>query len=214
MQDIGPIKNSFIWETMIYTMIAEMITFFEAVLDRTLWVMSPSRAYRALYYTIEWFRSRNVWHFGQPAFFYVIEQLKARADKLDGTSVDLDLEMEMTMWRDRKPPIAGGTKSVLYIFDWFLPILRTIESKMVQFFGNPEKSAGGKEFSKFEALDIVFNAVDKLYKDPHFGSYNAWGWPVAYPWVKFVRDEMFEWHESLKPRAPKPEPGSNPPFSG
>jgi hypothetical protein len=206
-------EKPFAPEIGIYQLVARMLVFIEDLMESHIWAMSPSRAYSSLREVIRWFRDNNIWHFRQPAFLYVMEQLEARARALDGTSKDEDFAMEMTMWRDRKRPIPGGVKSVLQVFDWFMPIFRAMERKMIEYYGNPDYSAGGKEFTKYEAVDIAFNAVDKLYKDQRFGKYNSWGQPEAYPWVKFVREEIFEWREALRPSAPAPAPGYEPPFS-
>lgn len=205
--------SPFRFEIALYTLIGSMIEFFQSMLDKSKWVMSPSRFYLAIYETISWARDRNLWHFTQPAFLYVMEQCEKRAKSLQGTHDDESRAMEMGVWRKRRPPIPGGVKSILQIFDWFLPILRSMESKMVQYFGNPDTTATGHEFTKYEALDTVFNTVDKLYKDSHFGGCNDWGWQEAYPWVKFVRDEMYQWREALKADLPVPGPGGDEPWS-
>jgi hypothetical protein len=200
-------------EFVVYNFLAAFIGFAESVMEQAGWVMSPSRGYLALYEIIKWFRDRKLWHFDQPAFLWVMEEIEARVEALQGTSTDEDLIMEMDKWRDRPEPIPGGVYSVFQIFDWFMPIFRRMESAMVRYYGNPYRSEGGKEISKYEALDIVFIAVDRLYKDKHFGDYNNWGQMKAYPWVRFIREEMREWHSAWKPGAQPLQPGYKPPFS-
>lgn len=205
--------KSFGPEIMVYGFISTMIALFERIMDKNGWVMSPSRFYLAIYETISWFREQNIWHFNQPAFLYVMEQCEERAAKLKGTHDDESRMMKMGEWRDRKPPTPGGQFSILQIFDWFLPILRLTEDKMVEYFGNPDETANGNEFTPFEALNTVFLVVDRLYKDPHFGEINSWGQPKAYPWVAFVRDEMYQWREAMKPVFTPPGTGDPFPWS-
>jgi hypothetical protein len=203
----------FTYEFAVYNFIAAMILFLEELMDKAGWTMSPSRFYRMIYETISWCRVRKLWHFGQPAFLYVMEQCMERAEKLKGTHDDESRVMKMGMWRDRKPPIPGGNFSILQIFDWFLPILRLTEAKMVEYFGNPDETANGNKFTLYEALNTVFLIVDRLYKDPRFGEINNWGQPKAYPWVAFVRDEMYQWREAMKPTFTPPGTGDPLPFS-
>lgn len=205
-------KKSFGPEIGLYTLVALMIEFFEDLMDRYEWTMSPSRFYLAIKETIAWCREKQIWHFNQPAFLYVMEQCEARAKELEGTHDNEKRVMKMSVWEDRKPPIPGGFFSILQIFDWFFPILRMTESLMMEYFGNPSDT-DGHEFTEYEAWNITMLAVDALYKDERFGERNAWGWPTAYPWVKFVRDEMYEWNQYLEPRAKPIPPGYEPPFS-
>lgn len=206
-------KKPFVFEFAVYNFIATLIEFLGELMESLKWTMSPSRFYRIIGGVITWCREKNLWHFNQPAFLYVIEQCNERSKTLRETHDDESRKMEMAVWRDRKPPIPGGHLSVLQIFDWFLPILRALEANMVRYFGNPDENTNGNEFTPYEAWDTVFMVIDKLYKDPHFGEMNSWGQPKAYPWMDFVRDEMYEMREVLKPNAPPPPAGYEPPFS-
>ena len=206
---IGPFE----FEISFYQLIAELILFFEQLMENYGWVMSPSRFYDAIAQTIGWFRDRELWHFGQPAFLYVMEQCDARSKKLAGTFEDEKNSMEMTMWRDREVPIPGGIKSILQIFDWFLPILRRTERKVMSYYDNQDTLDNGKEFTTFESWDTVFNVIDWLSKNQRFGKYNKWGQTEAYGWMQFVRDEMYGWRGRLLPGAPPIPNDKDFPFS-
>jgi len=203
----------FKFEFALFTLLANLVEAAQGALDRFNWEMKPSRGYLLISEMVGWFRDRAIWHFDQPAFLYVMEQCQARAEALEGTSDDEKRAMFMTTWRDREPPVPGGQLSILQIFDWFMPMLRRMESNVMRYWGNPDTMPNGKEFTEYEAWNIVFGAVDWLSKDPHFGRYNNWGQPEPYSWVQFIRDEMYLWDQQLKPRAPKPPAGYEPPFS-
>jgi hypothetical protein len=209
---MGEEKNSFSFEIVLYNFFAAFLGFLQDLLNKADWRMSPARGYLTIFKIVEWFRSRDLWHFGSPAFLYVMEQMEARAEQLSGTYDDEKRSMEMTMWRDRPAPIPGHPyKSILQIFDWFMSMFRRCESMMEYYHDNAARM-GEHEITEYEAWDLVFGFVDKCSKDPHFGYQGGRG-HEPFPWVKFIRDEMYDMKMILKPGTPPIDPGYEPPFS-
>jgi hypothetical protein len=195
----------FKYEVEFWNETASMIQFFEDRLIERGWKMSPSRGYDLLVDAIQLLRANGFPAVNEPAFDFVMERLAARAAELRGTEVDFELAMVMEEWRDREAPVpADPYRSLLQIFDWFLPLLRRLEGKAVEITG--ASSAAGEEVANREAVDFVLRIADWCSKQQRFQTRNAWGWSVAYPWVDFVRDEIYEWHMKLKPALEPPPP--------
>ena len=190
-------EKAFVYEIQFWQRNADLIRFINDWLDDHEWKMSPSRWYAFLADLVRWHQACGIEPTKEPAFDFIVERLIARSNELWGTELDFALAMEMNGWRDREAPIPGHpSKSIGQIFDWFMPTIRTLDSLAAA--ARTRRSRGGESVTNAEALDWVFMAVDRCCKDKHFQTRTDYGLPIAFPWVDFVRDELFEFKKKFK----------------
>jgi len=200
-------EKAFRFEIQFWLSVATLLSWLEDRLEALEWQLSPSRGYELLADLVEKLREQGYPALDQPAFEFLAERLRGRADELRGTEVDFALAMDLKRrWRDRIEPVPGGMNSTLQIFDWFLPCLRRIESAGWQ--AMSERSTALEHVTQGEAVKLLLLAVDWLSKDRHFQDRNAWGWFVPFPWADFIRDEIFDWSKKF-PTSVEPVPPSS-----
>jgi hypothetical protein len=194
---------------------AELVSFTEDMMAEADWVGSPSNGFKFLADISEYGREAGLFHFDQPAFMYVEERLRMRSAELVGTGENEMKSMKMKTWLNREPPLPGDPQeNVLQVFDWFLPLLRRLGSKMDLYYGNTDRTASGHEFTLGEAVDCILDIADWCSKDSHFQHKTVYGWWDDFEWVSQVRKEILDWRNKLKARTVGDlPPASSVPFS-